>query len=177
MNMNANMNKLALAIGAMVVAAGAMAADSGSGTMGGTAAIIDECSVGTFATLTFGNLAMLTTGAQSGTPSASTGGGTFNAICTNNPANTPMLRFTSANTGTSNFRLVGDDGNTYIIYTLATAADVAIAYDTDAAFGGFTADGAVKNLTIKGSIAAVAKAAKKVQAYSDTITIQSSYNL
>lgn len=175
--MNTTMKKLALAIGALVMAGGAMAADSGSGTMGGSAAIVDECSVGTLATLTFGNLAMLTSGAQSSSASASTGGGTFDAICTNNSANTPKLRFTSANTGTSDFRLVGADTSTYIVYTLATGADVAIAYGTDAAFAGFTADGTVKNLTIKGSIAAAAKAAKKVQAYTDTITIQSSYNL
>lgn len=176
--MNTKMSKLALAIGAMAMAGGAMAADSGSGTMGSSAAIVDECSVGTLATLTFGNLAMLTTGAQSATASASTGGGTFNAICTNNSANTPNLRFTSANTGTSNFRMIGaTDATQFIVYTLATGADVAIAYGTDAAFAGFTADGTVKNLTIKGSIAAGEKAAKKVQAYSDTITIMSSYNL
>ncbi|MBH2019392.1 MAG: spore coat protein U domain-containing protein [Burkholderiales bacterium] len=175
--MNTKFSKLALAIGALVMAGGAMAADSGSGTMGISASIVDECSVGNTVALAFGNLAMLTAGAQSATASASTSGGTFDAICTNNTLNTPKLRFSSANTGTSDFRMVGTDTTSYIVYTLATAADAAIVYGTDAAFAGFTADGTVKSLTIKGSIAASEKGAKKVQAYSDIITIQSSYNL
>jgi spore coat protein U-like protein len=185
MNMNANMNKLALAIGAMVVATGAMATtatDSGSTTMGANAAIVDACSVGNIVALQFGNLTMLTgAGAQSASPSNSTSGGSFDAICTNNSSNTPKLRFTSANvpgTGTSTFRLIGaTDATQFIVYTLKESGGAAIAYNTDAAFTDFVADGAVKPLAIAGSIAVVDKAGKKVQSYSDTITIQSSYNL
>jgi spore coat protein U-like protein len=179
MNMNANMNKLALAIGAMVVAAGAMAANSGSTTMGANAAIVDACSVGNIGALQFGNLAMLTAGAQSGTASGSTGGGSFDAICTNNTLNTPKLKFTSANTLTSTFRLMGADTSSFIVYTLKESGvgGLDITYGTDAAFTGFGADGTVKSLAIVGSIAYDEKAGKKVQSYSDTITIQSSYNL
>ena len=176
--MISNFSKLALALVSMTMAGGAMAAgtDSGTATMGATANIANECSVGSAVSLAWGTLAMLNAGAQSSTASASTGGGSFDAICTNGSP-LPKLRFTSANTGTSDFRLVGADTSSYIGYTLATAADVAIAYGTDAAFTGFTADGTAKHLTIKGSISASEKAAKKVQAYSDTITITSSFDV
>lgn len=175
--MNTKMTKLALALGALVMAGGAMAVDSGTGTMGVSASIINECAVGTAAELTFGDLAMLTAaGAQIATASASTGGGTFQAICTNGTPS-PAFKFTSLNTADSKFRLVGDDASTFIIYTLATAANAAITYGTAAAFTGFIADGTAQTLTIKGSIAAADKAAKGVQAYSDTITITSSYTL
>jgi spore coat protein U-like protein len=144
--------------------------------MGATASVANECSVSGAVSLAWGTLAMLSAGAQSAVASASTGGGTFDAICTNGTP-LPKLRFTSVNTGSSDFRLVGADTSSYIAYTLATAADVAIAYGTDAAFTGFTADGTAKHLTIKGSITSGEKAAKKVQAYSDTITITSSFDL
>jgi spore coat protein U-like protein len=173
------MRKFALAIGAIIMAGGVSAADSGTGAaMVASATIVDECSVGNVAALAFGNLAMLNAGAQSTLPSASTGGGTFDAICTNNSANTPKLRFTSGNAlATSTFRMVGADASTYIVYTLKESNENNIAYGTDAAFAGFAADGLVKSLVIKGSIAADEKVAKKVQGYSDTITIQASYSL
>jgi len=178
--MNTTMNKLALAIGALVMAGGAMAAGSESGTMGTSAAILNECSVGNFSPLAFGTLAMLSNGAQSSADSASTGGGTFDAICTNG-APTPKLKFTSANTGTGtiNFQLIGTDGS-LIVYTLkesSTGGTAAIVYGTDAAFTGFTATGTTKSLSIAGSITAEQKKAKKVQPYSDTITITSSFGL
>lgn len=176
--MNTTMNKLALAMGALMMTNGAMAADSGSTTMGVTASIVDACALGNTVALAFGELTMLTNTAQSPTASDSSGGGTFDAICTKNTLNTPKLKFTSANTeGTNSFRLVGADNTSYIVYTLATVGGTAIAHATDAAFNGFNADGVVKNLTIKGSITGAEKAGKKVQAYSDTITIQASYNL
>jgi len=177
--MNTKMNKLALAMGALVMAGGAWAADSGSTAMGTSATIVDECSVGNIAPLAFSDLVMLNAGAQSATASASTGG-TFDAICTNNIANTPKLKFSSANAlTTSSFRLVGTDTSTYIVYTLKQTGTgaTAITHGTEAAFPGFSADGKVKKLAIAGSIAASDKAEKKVQVYSDTITILSSYNL
>lgn len=175
--MNTKMSKLALALGALVAAGGAMAADSGTTTMGVSAAIVNECSLGNVTALAFGNLAMLTSGAQSSTASASSGGGTFDAICTNG-APTPKLRFTSANVGgTSSFRLVGADATTFIAYTVAESGGTAITYGTDAAFTGFAADGTVDSLTLTGSISAAQKAAKPIQAYTDTITITSSFDL
>jgi spore coat protein U-like protein len=176
--MSSNFSKLALALVSLSMAGGVMAAgtDSGTSTMGATANIANECSVSSAVSLAWGTLAMLNAGAQSAVASASTGGGSFDAICTNGTP-LPKLRFTSANTGASDFRLVGTDTTSFIGYTLATAADVGINYGADAAFAGFTADGTAKHLTIKGSISAGEKAAKLVQAYSDTITITSSFTV
>lgn len=175
--MNTKMNKLALAIGALVMAGGAMAGASGTAPIGVNAVIVNECSVGNVLPLAFGTLSMLNNGAQSATASDSTGGGTFDAICTD-AAPTPKLKFTSANTGaTTDFRLVGADTSTFIVYTLKESGGPAITLATDAAFTAFSADGMTKNLAIAGSIAFGDKAAKKAQAYSDTITITSSFGL
>jgi spore coat protein U-like protein len=173
--MNSKLNKLALALGALAIAGGAMASDSGATTMGASASITAECSVGNVTPLAFGALAMLSNGSASTSASASTGGGTFDAICTSG-ATTPKLRFTSANTDTvANFRLRGADTTTLIAYTLAESGSAVIAAGADAAFTGFTADGTVKSLTIKGSIASGEKTGKAAQIYSDTITITSSF--
>lgn len=175
--MKFKMNKLSLGLAAAVLCGAAGATDSGSATMDVTAAITDECSVGQTVALAFGNLSVLSNGSQSSTASESTGGGTFKAICTNGTS-LPKLKFTSANAGaTTSFRLVGADGLTHIVYTLAESGGTAIAYNTAAAFTGFEADGTEDSLAIKGSIAASEKNAKLKQAYTDTITITSTYGV
>lgn len=168
--------KFAIACSAALLSMGAFATDSGSGTMGVTASIAQECSIGNTATLAFSQLSMLSNGSAATTASASGSGGTFDAVCTSGTT-TPKLKFTSANTGTSDFRLVGADGTTYIAYTLAESGGTAIAYDTPATFTGFSADGTTKSLTVTGSIAASEKTGKAAQAYSDTITITSTYGI
>jgi spore coat protein U-like protein len=175
--MSTSFSKLAVVVAAMALSGGAMAADtvSGIGTIGVSATILNECSVGSLVPLAFADLAMLNSGAQSSVASDSIGGGTFDAICTlGSPS--PKLRFTSANSVGSAFRMIGTD-STFIAYTLATSADVAIAYGVAAPFTGLTADGTAKHLTVKGSIAPSEKAAKKAQAYADTLTITSSFTL
>jgi spore coat protein U-like protein len=174
--MKMKFKKMAVAVAAVLLSAGAFATDSGSATMGVTASITDECSVGNTVTLDFGQLSMLSNGAQSSSASASASGGTFDAICTNGTT-TPKLKFASANTSGTDFRLVGADGTTYIVYTLAESGGTAIAYDTAATFTNFTADGTTKSLAIAGSVAASEKAGKAKQAYSDTITITSTYGI
>lgn len=175
--MKVSFNKFAVAFAATLLSAGAFATDSGSGTMGVTASIAEECSVGNAVTLGFGQLSMLSNGAPSSAASASVSGGTFDAICTSGTT-TPKLRFASANAGaTSTFRLVGADTTTFIAYTLAESGGTAIAYNTAAAFTGFTGDGTKKSLTITGSIASSEKSGKAKQAYTDTITITSSYGI
>jgi spore coat protein U-like protein len=175
--MKITFNKFAVAFAATLLSAGAFATDSGSGTMGVTASIADECSVGNTVTLGFGQLSMLSNGAPSTAASASASGGTFDAICTNGTA-TPKLKFTSLNAGaTSTFRLVGTDTTTFIVYTLAESGGAAIAYDTAAAFTGFAGDGTTKSLAIVGSIASGEKDGKAKQAYGDTITITSTYGI
>lgn len=173
--MTNKMTKLMLATGAMALTGLVMAAND-TATMGVSAGIDNECAIGNVVGLTFGDLSMLSAGGQASTSSASTGGGTFDVICTNgSPA--PKLNFTSANSGAGNFRLIGTDAMTVIVYTIYESNNTAIAHGTNAAFTGFSADGAVKSLRIKGSIAASEKALKRVQEYSDTITITSSFTL
>ncbi|MEJ8839997.1 spore coat protein U domain-containing protein [Ramlibacter sp. AN1133] len=170
------MSKLAAACAAALLSVGAFATDSGSGTMGVTASIAEECSVGNTVTLDFGQLSMLSNGAASSAPSASVAGGTLDAICTSGTT-TPKLKFSSANSNGTDFRLVGADATTYIVYTLAESGGAAIAYNTAASFTGFAADGSTKSLAIAGSIAATEKTGKAKQAYSDTITITSTYGI
>jgi spore coat protein U-like protein len=178
MMMKTKFNKIAVAVAAALLSAGAFAAEttSGSATMGVTASIADECSVGSTVPLDFGQLSMLSGGAQSNSASDSTGGGTFDAICTNGTT-TPKLKFASQNTNGTDFRLKGADGSTYIIYTLAESGGTGITYNTPAAFAGFSATGETKSLAITGSIVASEKAGKAKQAYSDTITITSTYGI
>lgn len=175
--MTINFNKLAVAFAAALISAAASAATSGGATMGVTASIAEECSIGNTVTLAFGQLSMFVNGANSTAPSASIGGGTFDAICTAGTT-TPKLTFTSANTSESDFRLKGADG-TYIVYTLAVSGGPAIVYSQPTAFDGFTdiADGNSKSLAITGSIAATERNGKPKQAYTDTITITSTYGI
>jgi len=168
--------KLAIASAAALLSIAASATDSGSGTMGVTASIAEECSVGNSVALDFGQLSVLANGAASTTASTSVSGGTFDAACTSGTT-TPKLKFSSANTSGADFRLVGADTTTYVVYTLAESGGTAIAYETAAAFTGFSADGSAKNLAITGSIAASEKAGKAKQAYTDTITITSTYGI
>ena len=172
--MTIKMTKLMIALGSMTVAGAAMAAGE-STTLGVAASIASQCSIGNAVPLQFGELQMLATGARTSSDSESTGGGTFDAICTNG-TQAPKFKFASANTWFNDFRLVGADGTTFMTYTLATSGNTTIAYATPAAFDGFQANGSVVPLRIKGAIAAAQKHGKTVQEYSDTITITASFN-
>ena len=174
--MKMKFDKRVAVIAAALAFASAFATDSGTGSMGVTASIAEECSIGNVAALDFGQLSMLAAGAPTSGDSASTAGGTFDAICTSGTT-TPKLKFTSANTAGADFRLKGADGTSYMVYTLAESGGTAIAYDTAAAFTGFLAEGDAKSLAITGSIAASEKTGKAKQAYSDTITITSSFGI
>jgi spore coat protein U-like protein len=174
--MKIKFNKLGAAFAVVLVSASAFATDSGQGQMQVTASIGEECSIGNAATLDFSALSMLSNGAPSTAASLSASGGTFDAICTAGTT-TPKLKFSSANTSGSDFRLVGADGTTFIVYTLAESGGTAIAYNTAASFTGFDADGTTKSLAITGSIAAGEKTGKAKQLYSDTITITSTYGI
>jgi spore coat protein U-like protein len=169
-------SQLAFGVAAALLSVSALATDSGNNTMGVTASIGEECSIGNTATLDFGQMSMLDNGAPSSAASSSATGGTFDAICTSGTT-TPKLKFTSANTSGTDFRLKGADGSTYIVYTLAESGGIAIAYDTAATFTGFSADGATKSLAIVGSVAGSEKIGKAKQNYSDTITITSTYGI
>lgn len=167
------LTKLMTALGILTVATAAMAV-SDTATMGVTASVVGQCSVGNTVPLSFGQLEMLTTAGPTSTASESTGGGTFDAICTYGTA-APRFKFVSANTSSNDFRLIGTNRMTYITYTLAESGNTAIAHNTPAAFTGFVSSGTVWPLRIKGSIASSEKVSKTVQEYGDTITITASF--
>jgi spore coat protein U-like protein len=167
--------QLALAIGAMAIASAAMAADSGSGTIAVSASIAPECAVGNTTAMEFGDMTMLTAGGAQTTANRRSIGGTFDVICTNGTS-APKLRFTSPNADGTHFRLLGADGSTYIIYSLAeSGGGVAVTPGNDAPFAGLVADGTTKSLQVVGTVASIDKHTKRVQNYSDTITVTSSY--
>jgi spore coat protein U-like protein len=119
-----------------------------------------------------------TTNADQDTTTNDVGPGALYAICTSGTS-TPMLRFQSANVSGTSFRLKGADGTTYITYTLwegnSGSSGTSIAYNTDAAFTGFTADGTRKTLALSMEVPHANKVGKGIQLYSDTITVTSSY--
>lgn len=168
------LGKLALAMGSLMLVGGAMAADSGTGSVVASAQINPECAVGNATALDFSALTMLTAAGAQVSASSTSSGGTFDAICTNG-TNSPKLRFTSANSAGSDFRLLGADATTFISYTLAESGGTAISHGSDAAFTGLAADGTTKSLRVVGTVTAAAKSAKLIQLYADTITITSSY--
>jgi spore coat protein U-like protein len=168
-------NKILAAFSVALLSVGAFAAGN-EATMDVSASIAAECAIGNTAALAFGALSMLDNVGPTALASTSISGGTFDAICTTGTS-APKVKFTSKNTSGSDFRLLGADGTTPIVYTLTEAnGTTAIAHDQPAAFGGFTADGtAKKDLAIIGKIAASEKGGKAVQSYSDIITITSSF--
>lgn len=175
--MNTTMNKLALAIGAMVMAGGAWAVNDTS-TMGTTATVGAECAVGNGGGIAFSTLTMLDLANATQTTVDSTAASTFPAICTNGTA-APTFTYVSANAVTTDFRLkgTGATANDYITYTPYSSVDgtgTAIVGGDATTYGGavpFVADGTSKTLNLSARIIAADKAAKLVQAYTDTITI------
>lgn len=173
--MNTTINKLALAISALVLTGGAIAADS-AGSMGASATIAAECSVNTAGSIaiTGPDMKMLTGGATSTENAVSTA--TFQAICTNGTT-LPKLAY-SQTVGTS-FALVGattaTDTLAYTLHQDATATLAAVTFNTAIAHPGFTANGISQPLALSIKIAPVAKNGKLVQQYNGTITVTSSF--
>ena len=176
-----NNKKVALGFAAMLAFGAAQAGqtDSNSGSLSVAATISPECAVAQNAALSITKLTMLnTTTAAQDTTTNDVAAGSLHAICTNG-TQTPMFRFSSANEGgTTNFRLVGADATTFIVYTLwegTTGSGTQIAHNTDAAFTGFSADGTQKTLNLSMKVTPTARAGAGIQAYSDTITVTTSY--
>ena len=164
--MTNKLTKIMMLLGALTVASAATAQTA----MPVTASIASACSVGNATTLTFGALEILNGAAPSTTDSASTGGGTFDAVCTNGPQS-PEFRFTSANTWFNDHRLKGQDGLTYIEYKLFNSTGGFLFYGYQYALPGFVANGTTQQLRIQSTIAAAAKLSKPAQTYTDTITV------
>lgn len=171
---NVRLSGVALSIVA-ALASGAASAGTNS-TMAVSAAIAAECAVTQNLPIAFGNLTMLNGALQSTADSVRTG--SFNAICTNGTGN-PQFKYTSANGSGGAFRLVGADTTTFITYTVhqdGTAAASAVGYDTAESYSGFTADGTSQTLSVSAKILAASKNGKKVQTYTDTITVTATFD-
>lgn len=170
--MNTKMKKLALALGAMALAGGAMA-DNDNATFIASANIASECVVGNTSAMAFGALTMLDASSGGRSADDNTKTATFDATCTNGTL-LPTLKFVSTNGGGSAFKMkhgTAADLITYTLYEGTTDSGTSIADATAAAYTGLTADGAVKNLSVTGKVAAVDKNGKPIGAYSDTVTI------
>jgi spore coat protein U-like protein len=166
-------NRLAVALAAVMVSSAAWA----DGTVGVSAAVAPECAVTQDADIAFGNLQMLNGVAASTTDSVGAGG--MKAICTNGTTS-PKFTFTSANSSGTDFRLIGGtDATVFIKYSLHSGTDAsaaALPYNSATAYPGFNADGTLQTLPLSGKILAADKQGKKVQAYSDTITVTTSFD-
>lgn len=174
--MNTKMTKLALALGALVVAGGAMAAtDTADLTV--NAQIDKACVVGTPTTMAFGSLALL----DAGTGKVVTTGnddavGKFFTACTNGSTG---VTYSFTGTAATGFAMAKDADT--IAYTLFSDAGrtTSIARGTAAVsgdFDGFAADGANHELSLYGRVALADQVAKPVGAYSDTVTITVTYD-
>src|SRR4051794_37058310 len=110
------LSKLAVAIGATLVAASVYAAND-TATFNVTSSIASECVVGNTTNMVFGNLSMLN--ATSGGLSTAKNNATasFDATCTNGTL-LPTLKFASTNGGGSAFKMQGGTGSDLITYTL-----------------------------------------------------------
>lgn len=173
------MNKLALAMGTLLMAGGAMAVESLGAAMASTASVAPECAVAAATPIAFDKLVMLAVTA-SPTADASTVTGTFTAICTNGTS-TPLFTYVSTNASGpgASFRLKGTDETVidYALYAGASTTAAPITESTAIAHSAFLPNGTSQILSFTANIAAAAKAGKKVQTYSDTITITASWTV
>lgn len=176
--MNTKISKLALAIGAMVMAGGAWADTS---SMAASATVAAECAVGNGGEIALGTLEMLNLDTATQTTVDTTAGATFPAICTNGTT-LPKFAYVSANAVTTDFRLkgAGTTANDYITYTpypSSGGTGTPIVGAVAVAHPDFTVNGMSQPLALSAKILASSKAAKLVQAYSDTITITVSWGV
>jgi spore coat protein U-like protein len=172
---NVKFSKVALALTVVLISGAACADDSGSGQLSVSATIAPECTVAQNVAINFSTLHLLDGAALSTADDVATG--SINAICTNGTSS-PMFRYSSANTA---FKLVGQSDNTkeiiYALYQNTDATGTAVTYDQAVAHPDFSPNGAVNTLNLSARILAADKAGKAIQAYSDTITVTTSFTL
>ncbi len=174
--MNTKMTKLALALGAMALAGGAWA-EGATSTIGASASIAAACSVGSGTTIALGSLVMIT-GDGTATAVDTSETNTFPAICTNGTT-FPKFAYSSENGGAAGvFKLKGVDTVKidYTLYQAAVTTGTAVGA-TAAAHPDFLPNGVSQALSLAAKVAAADKAGKTVQAYSDVITITSSFGV
>jgi spore coat protein U-like protein len=158
---------------------GVAMAGTDTATFGVAASVDAACVVGTTGDMSFGSLAVLdaTTGkvVATGNDDATA---TFFQACTNGTTGATLA---FAGVAESGFAMTGAGAlPDTIAYTLFSnsARSIGITKATPAAgstFDGFAADGVDHQITVYGRIALASMVAKKVDAYSDTVTVTVSY--
>lgn len=169
--MKFGLNKFAIALVTITMAGSALAVND-SATFGVSATVASECVVGNTTAMAFGTLAMLDSATGGRSTAKNNATATFDAACTNGSA-LPTLQFSSGNGGGTAFALknAGSDLIAYTLYEGTADSGTLIAHNSAAAFTGFSADGAVKSLSVTGKVLAADKDGKPQGAYADTVTI------
>jgi spore coat protein U-like protein len=176
-DMNTKMSKLALAIGALVMAGGAMAATD-TANLAVTATVVNNCAIGP-GTLAFGST--LSRAVNSGLGTAGTtanvnadSGATVSIICTNGASATITGGLgLNAAAGTVRKMISGTDLLAYQLYTTAART---IALDTTTGSIPYTGTGSATTTTaIYGQILAADLNAAKKGSYSDTVALTLTY--
>ena len=174
--MKTKMSKLALAVGALMMAGGAIAATDTS-SITSTATIAKACVVGSPTAMAFGSLALLDadTGKVVITGNNDAVGKFFTA-CTNGATD---VTYSFAGVAETGFAMLS--GSDTIVYTLfsdsgrttpITKSIAAVSGD----FAGFAADGEDHELSIYGRVVLADNVAKPVSAnYTDAITVTVTY--
>jgi spore coat protein U-like protein len=178
MNMNANMNKLALVIGAMAMAGGAWAATE-SGNLAVGATVQNACAIGP-GSLSFGTNLKLAVAANGtiGTTDAVDGdsGSTISIICTNGAEATITGDAGANNSGGR--RMVAGAGEylAYALYTDALAGtELGAVPLSGIAYNG--TGSTTTNTTVYGKILGSSLAAAKAGVYGDTVILTITYSL
>ena len=174
--MDSKLNKLALAIGALVMAGGVIAATD-TANMTVTATVENTCSIGPGA-IAFGSALKLAVTAGAGTTGTTNdvdadSGTSVEVVCTNG-ASATITGNLGANAGAGTVRKMLS-GTDLLAYQLYTSSARTTALDTTTGSIAHTGTGSNSNVTIFGRIAGSALAAAKKGSYTDTVALLVNY--
>jgi spore coat protein U-like protein len=168
-----------LAITGFVLGGSGMAMAADTTTFGVSASVEEACVVGTTGDMSFGSLALLdATSGKVVTSGNNDATATFYQACT---TGTTGVEFAFDGTALTGFAMegAGDTPDTiaYTLFADSSRADglTKATAKASSAFSGFAADGADHQLTVYGRIDLASMVAKKVDSYSDTVTVTVSY--
>jgi len=169
---------LVLAAFGLILGMSGLAAAADITTFNVTALIEAACVVGTTENMAFGSLALLDADGKVVTTGYDDATATFYQACTTGTTGATLAFAGSAGSG---FAMTGAGGSPdTIAYTLFSNSSrtTGITKATPAlgsTFSGFAADGVDHQITVYGRIALASMVAKKVDTYSDTVTVTVSY--
>jgi spore coat protein U-like protein len=169
-----------LAAGLVFGASGMAMAGTDTATFYVGASVDAACVVGSTGDMNFGSLALLdATAGKVVTTGNNDATATFYQACTNG---TPSATLAFAGNAGSGFAIAGTGGApdsiAYTLFSDSGRSTGAITNATPASasgFSGFAADGLNHQITVYGRIALASMVSKKVDTYSDTVTVTVSY--